>query len=198
MAAAKVTMNIQFTYRGQPEVWSQIYHVDGDFASEDDFLNTVAAIATGLKATVTAACSIISAYGYNAGDTHARYTTTPGDASGLPVTGTFDATFGTPTPGDVAATVRLATARRTSKGKVIYLRKYWHDVYEKNSGTNARDLWEVPQSTACVNFLTTFRDTGYHGRKIAGPDGVVPGAIQADQWLTTRTLKRRGKRRPLP
>jgi hypothetical protein len=97
-------------------------------------------------------------------------------------------------PGDAAMVARWATGRTSSKGKPIYLFKYFHGVVEGNPP----DGILAAQATALQDYADAMLDElGSTSLKMAGPDGVVPiGGAHASPWVTTRTLKRRGRRPP--
>jgi hypothetical protein len=100
-------------------------------------------------------------------------------------------------PGDVAAWVRWSTTQKTSRGKPIYLRNYFHDVYANSTSTH--DALSLAQKAALAqhgsNWFNGFNASGlvYHR---AGPKGAVAQApVVESTYLTTRTLHRRGKRK---
>lgn len=98
------------------------------------------------------------------------------------------------TPGDTAGWVRYGTTQKNKLGKPIYLRNYYHGVYW---GLN-RDEWSPSQKghfdTLGQMFVTGFNVQGTIFRR-AGPRGAVAQNHASSTWLTTRTLKRRGKRK---
>jgi hypothetical protein len=98
-------------------------------------------------------------------------------------------------PGDVAATIRWYTGELSSRGKKVYCRKYMHDVWQD---TASYDDLISQQRTLFLTFANKMIDgTLPGGVKYCGPQGAVLSAPQVNQYLTTRTLKRRGKRPPL-
>ena len=103
------------------------------------------------------------------------------------------ATAGTDTPGDTAAWVRWATGSLNSNGKAIYLRKYFHDVYYEVATTP--DTIADGQKTAYNTFGTAMLTPITGSISMAGPDGEAPpGPRDRSTYITTRTLKRRGRR----
>jgi hypothetical protein len=196
MAVMQAITVKHFTYRGNTEEYSNVYHLSGtqpaDSAAWDAVLNSLRnAEVPLLPNTVT----WTDGYGYNPGhweskpqtvDRHLVWTTSN--------VGTLTITGGTPCPGDDAVWVRWDTGDRNTRGKPIYLRKYFHPAI----GTTATSLDNVlaAQSAALTTYGAKFTDGTSigGGLKICRPNGHLGGAVVAGQFTTTRTLKRRGKR----
>lgn len=202
MAEPGFTAIFKFTYRGAVEEWSQQYHLDSDFADEADFLQTIYEFAQGsdtpsftgsARNCLPNTTDIIRFYGYHDTDDPAAYAVDyESDAfhCRLVMTGL------TQMPGDTAVWTRWDTERLNSRGRKIYLRKYWHAaVCDETAGI---DVVAASQKSALEAFATYATGTGWNGHFLAGPDGNVPGGGSvASQYFTTRTLRRRG-RRPTP
>jgi hypothetical protein len=98
--------------------------------------------------------------------------------------------------GDQAAVVEWKMNRLNAKGKPIYLRKYFHLPAISSADHDALDSTYVTTLNTFATQVMTF-----HGGIRTGPRDKLP-AIPADAavahevipWVTTRTLKRRGKR----
>lgn len=89
---------------------------------------------------------------------------------------------------------RWKTARVNSKGKAIYLRKYFHGVGRDTGDPDSVNATQLSQLQAYAeNLLSAWDPTD---AVLAGPDGVTPSAPFALPYITTRTLKRRGRRPP--
>lgn len=189
-------MVYSFTYRTLLEEWSQQYHLDSDYADEADFIATAAAIRTALKALVTSDVTFERAYGYHHTDDNAAYVRDWRSLADL-VTGTLAPGTGVKAPGDAAFTMRWRTARLNSVGKRIYLRKYFHDALF-TPGEADHDALSGVQSAPAATFAAAAIATGWNGHKLAGPDGVIPDTPVVSPWITTRTLRRRGRRPPPP
>lgn len=184
-----ITINKQINYRGKKEVTSNTYHFSGTTPASDAGWHTLALGIWAAEAPLMASTVQFVGYlGYEAGNEHAvsiKNYLEDGTAP-LAATGIAD---GTGTPGDVAAWVRWATPDRTSKGKRIYLRKYFHEVAQTDDKPVA--AW----FTAANTYGTKMIDgTLPGGAKICGPQGAVASQPFASPFITTRTLKRRGKR----
>jgi hypothetical protein len=190
-----ITIVKRFTYRATPEEFSNTYHFSGTTPVDRAAWKTLAdAIIAAEKLTVASVVSFVGAYGYEAGNDSSvaqiDYDVAP-DAPA--VTGTFSTTE-PKLPGDTAATTRWWTGA-SSRGKKIYCRKYWHAVYA-NPGASGDQLLTA-QKTAFDTFAAKLIDgTLPGGFKYCGPQGAVLQAPVTNTFITTRTLKRRGKRPP--
>lgn len=194
----KITIVKRFTYRNAPEEFSNSYHFSGTVPSDAAGWKTLAdAIITAERPTVIADIKFVRAYGYVAGTiasvAQIDYTQAPNTL--LSGTKTITAQIA---PGDAAATVRWLTPDTNSRGKKIYLRKYFHGV-EVQAGTSdaACDMVNPAQKALWLTFANKMIDgTLPGGFTYCGPQGAVASAPAVAQFVTTRTLKRRGKRPP--
>lgn len=184
-----ITINKEITYRGQPEVYSNTYHFSGTTPSGDAAWHTLAlAIFDSEAVFLPTTTSFVGYLGYAAGNEFAvsikNYL-----EDGTPKVPGKAGNDGTVSPGDVAVWVRWSTPDRTSRGKRIYLRKYFHEVETSNDtvGTLARQ-----RLVAHGNKMIDGTLPG--GVKVCGPQGAVASTPFASPWTTTRTLKRRGRR----
>jgi hypothetical protein len=189
-----ITIVASFTYRDNVEEWSNRYHFAGATpATTSDWKILADAIIAEEKTIVDSLVSFVRAYGYTADGTPSVATIDYTAAPLTPVHGTL-AVGGSFTPGDVAMTCRWQTDRRTSAGKPIYLRKYFHAAQGLSTD---RDMLATAQHTALQAFaVAMLSPLGVGEQTMSGPDGVIPHSPSASPWLTTRTLKRRGKRPP--
>jgi hypothetical protein len=176
-----------FPYRGADEEWSQKYHLDDDFTDVSDFHATFDAFVTAVKPLFDSGCTIIRGYGYHDTDDNAFDTYTLSS----PVTGTRSLSSEVRCPGDAAWWIRWNTERTNSRGRTIYLRKYFHPAYESTT-LGLQDTVPSGLRTAAATFATNATGTGWNGKHLAGPDGNVPGGGNfVSQYNTTRTLHRR-------
>lgn len=181
------------------EAWENTYHFDGDAPTTDSrWLAFANAIRTAEKACFSNLITYWKAIGHEAGNPVAVWfydwiqegSTVTGSASALT----------TPQAGDGAAWIRWSTTQLNTRGKPIYLRSYYHGV--GSNGTTAAELDKVlaAQKSAMQTYgdlwVTGISDgTVTHHR--AGPRGALAQVASVGDYLTTRTLRRRGKR-PLP
>jgi hypothetical protein len=192
MAAAGITLIKTFTYRGAPEEWSNTYHLDGHPTTDADWRTAVDDLISYEKSCYSPRTEVVRALCYEDTDADSVYTYILADFAGN-VPGILPADSGPVAPGDCAVWVRWNTGLRSSSGKAIYLRKYFHDVMSQ--GVPNEDLVEVDNradlQTFALNMLTAEFDV-HHLADSSGrrPDG--PGL--AGTYITTRTLKRRGPR----
>lgn len=185
-----ITINKQITYRGLPEVTSNTYHFSGTTPATDADWNTLAlAIWSAEKPLQPASVKYVGYLGYQAGNEHAVSIKNYLEDGTTPVPGTATEWNGDTIPGDVAVWVRWTTPDRTSRGKRIYLRKYFHEV----ASTDDVPISAFPPK-ALIYANKMIDGTLPGGFKICGPQGAVASNPKVSPYMTTRTLKRRGKR----
>jgi hypothetical protein len=194
-AVVGLTIVKKFTYRGNAaEEWSNQYWFDGAIPADTAAWDALEAALVAQEKTVYSNHTfVVASYGYDsdADNAHAVYVR---DRSAAPVAGTL-VTGGVPAlPGDTAAMLAWKTSRVNTRGKPIYLRKYYHDVY--SSGGDPGDNLMTAQRTAMNALGAKLHDgTFIDGRKIRSrlhPEVILSHATAL--MVTTRTLKRRGKR----
>src|SRR3954454_17276008 len=109
------------------------------------------------------------------------------------VAGTCSTSSSTFPPGDAAVWIRWKTDRYNTKGKPIYLRKYYHGALVL---TGDRDAVAAGQKGALDAFGLKMRDGTFTEGRIIRSQKQVETLIGHGyaSYVTTRTLKRRGKR----
>jgi len=193
-----LTTTKRFTYRGDSsEEFSNTYHFKNAPPTSDALWDALATSVWNCEKMIFPnVVSLVQVYGYDSDDPHAHHVyakdyTIPGP----PPTGAMGIT-GNPFAGDQAACVQWKTNRLNSRGKSVYLRKY---VHRGNVSTGNADNLDATYLTA----LNNFAGSGAVGIQAVGgglrsrdhdETILAAGAIP---FVTTRTLKRRGKR-PLP
>ncbi len=187
----------RFLYRGVAEEWSNKYHFTETAPSNGtDWKTLYDAVIAKEKTLYTSDSHVVRAYGYTNTDNNAvnsfDYT-----AAAAEVAGTFSDGTATTAPGDAAGWVRWKTPDLNSRGKPIYLRKYFHGIKVQ---TAAPDSMPTAWITAANTFGTALQGgTGaITGFTVCGPTGAVASNRTASVFVTTRTLKRRGRRPPTP
>lgn len=190
----------RFTYRGDPtEEWSNEYALTlATPASRAGWITAADALMAAEKPLYRSGSTIVKVYGYDSDDEDAiavfTYDSDSGDFTA--VAGTLVVGTDLPIAGDQAAWIRWKTERLTSKGKPIYLRKFYHGL---TTSPGAPDSPSTTWRTNAATFATALR-TGSNALigAIRGqghsPDPLISSA--AATFMTTRTLKRRGKRPP--
>lgn len=191
MAAPGITVVQTFTYRGAPEEWSNKFHFQGDAPSDPAGWRDLADAFIDLwKTTLTDVVTIVRVLCYEDTDDPAVYTYTLASFSGN-VAGTI--TTGVSADllesGDVAALLRWNTGKTSTKGKPIYLFKYLHGVMH---ASGARDTWR--DTTVAGTFASDVMSASGDWPGLADKAGDAPVGHLAETYLTTRTLKRRGRR----
>lgn len=197
-ATGRITIVKRFTYRDALEEWSNQYWFTGTKPTASGSWKTLAdAIINAEKPFLHSQVKFIRAYGYDADDTKPDPAEWTHDYLGPPDTslaGSKGYLAADAAPGDAAAVVRWFTGRYNTKGKKIYCRKYFHGFFMSLSDPDEVD------STTKTEMQT------YAAKMI---DGTLPGGVKASDrlgstltdpiampYITTRTLKRRGKRPP--
>lgn len=190
-----ITIIKRFTYRGQPEEWSNKYHFSGTTPVNDAAWKTLAdAIIAEERKFIAPTTNFVRAYGYNAGSNFANYSVDYTVAPNTSLTGSMVMTGSQPSPGDAASCVRWWTGVRTEKGKKVYCWKYFHDARLLSGDTDT--LWTT-QRTLLTTFAAKIIDGTLPGSfRYCGPQGAVLETPFVLPYVTTRTLKRRGKRPP--
>jgi len=191
-----ITIIKSFEYRGKPEEFSNRYHFENHHpASDTEWAQLADAIWSAERPCFPPTVKWVQAYGYNAGTEHSIWgwwvdNAGTGPVGTLPVIDAHNYM-----PGDVAATVRWYTGEVNSRGKRIYCRKYFHGVY---SAPGDADSLDGTQKAALDAYAVKMIDGSLPGgARYCGPQGANLTEPRVDPFLTTRTLKRRGKR-PLP
>jgi hypothetical protein len=200
-AQPSITIVKTFTYRGSPEEWSNTYHFTNDAPTTQVRWKALAdAVIAAEKACFDSTCSVTSAYGHKAG-VKARDWFWDYAAHATSVAGTLTVGTMVRQAGDAALWLRWPTDQLTSRGKPIYLRSYFHSVFAAGSASSTVDNAGAAQKTALETYgaawIAGFSDgTVTHARN--GPNGAVGlSPSLASSYPTTRTLERRGKRRPI-
>jgi hypothetical protein len=186
-----------FDYRGVPEEWSNKYWFTqtAPFTSAQ-FRAVFDNIASHEKTLFSSATTIVGGRGYNDNDEHAHsvWEVDLTLAPDTPIPGTLAPGAAERQAGDSAVFVWWKTSRKNTRGKPIYLRKYFHDVY--NEAGPPHDGVADLQKLAMQAFAEGFYTQNFLGFGLAAqghPDEQLV-AYGAHPWITTRTLKRRGKR----
>lgn len=197
MAAAGITVIKTFPYRGGDEEWGNTYHFVGSAPSNpsdwralaDELISLEVAVYTNVVTVVRALC-------YENTDDDSVYTYHLADFGGT-VSGAFVSGDGGHTAtGDDAVWCAWDTGKRSTKGKPIWLRKYFHDAHVGPSQVDQTDPDQVIQLSNLATGLVV--PTGaWPG--IADPEGDAPtGGTRVSAFVTTRSLKRRGRRPTSP
>lgn len=191
-----VTSIKRFNWRGNNEEWSNTYHFSGTTPADAAAWKALTdAIAAAERLALYSITSIVRFYGYAAGNEISVYQRDMTVAPDAIVAGGVTYSNQVLTPGDVAATWRWPTTAFTSRGKRIYGRKYWHNVATDGIGTP--DALSTVQRGLLQTLAAKLIDGTLPGNfRACGPQGAAFGTPLVSPWLTTRTLKRRGKRPP--
>jgi hypothetical protein len=193
-----LTIVKSFNYRGAAEEWSNTYFMDGDLPSSPASWKTLAdAVIAEEVPCYTSRTEVVRAIGHQKGQSVAVWAYDYLAASAA-VPGTMTPTSGSRAQaGDAAGWLRWSTDQLTSKGKPIYLRTYFHDVYAITTGSDI-DLLDTVAVAAYeeygADWVAGFVDGDGTTHHRGGPHGVIGLVPLASTYITTRTLERRGKR----
>ncbi len=195
MAAPGVVVVASFTYRGQPEEWSQLYHFTGAAPSDDAGWNDLITDLIGiLQSCTTNLVTWVRAYGYDDTDHDAVYSVADPDAP-FPAVGAAATAGADIAPGDCAAWMRWKTGRTNTHGKPIYLRKYFHSVILAGESGDAYDQLDSTYKSGLETAAGELAAGVGSWPGLADKNGDAPaGPSAASTFVTTRTLKRRGPR----
>jgi hypothetical protein len=202
--AARIHIVQSFDFRGKAEEFSNRYSFEDTAPfTNAEWLALADGLIAGLRLCLPLTTTFVRAYGYAPNAPFAEFvhdygTTSPPAGSWVPTAGSSRC------QGDSAAFLRLSSDLFTTRGKRIYKRCYYHDVYD--NGTAGFDRLDAAQQSQFTQFAGNLIDGTIHPRfRCCLPRGAVQGGTlhspHVDQWLTTRTLKRRGKRKkdaPVP
>lgn len=192
----RITLVKEFNYRGAAEEWSNTYGFTGpalaDYSAMVTFVNQIAFFE---KTLYVSTCKVVRALIYQPGSIVADRTLDFAAEVGGQTPGTLILTAGTPEwAGDQAGWIR-GKIGVNSKGRPVYVRKYYH------AGTSpVEDTDQVSGNwgAAANAYLNTITGGGLQdGRRWCGPNGQNVSLTARSTHVTTRTLKRRG-RRPTP
>lgn len=196
---ARILIVSKFDYRGKPEEFSNRFSfADRQPIDQTTWLTMANALIDHMIPCFPGSTSFVRAYGYAPSAISAEFVhdfENPGPAR----TGTFIPAAGqTRMPGDTAMTLRYSSAKMSTRGKHVYGRNYFHDVY--NDSASAYDRLSQTQQAAFTQLGTDLCSGTIHPRlSICLPNATWDlFSPHADQWLTTRTLHRRGKRTKTP
>lgn len=194
MAAPGVVIYKTFAWRGNTEEWGNTYHFVGDAPSTDSgWRDLVDDLIDMEKAVIDSSVTIERAICYEDTDNPSVYSydlaafagTVPGSISHTGLGAHVQ-------EGSSAYMARWNTGRRSSKGKPVYLRKYWHPALDTGSNPDV-------VNSGVVALVDTFAEDVMSASGawpgLAGPDGVAPVGWLAETYTTNRTL-RKGRRRP--
>jgi len=199
-ALTGVTSIKKFKYRGNDEEWSNTYHFrDNPPSTSADWHTLVMALGNLEAGIIRASDHIVRFYGYDTDDAKPiSVYTLDLEAEGTPIPGTWvPQATDDDLAGDQAYFAEWQLDHKNSRGKWVYLRKYLHGgqclrtnpdapsaAYRGAVDTYARALWNGT--------------TGFHGG-LRARTGTWPILwTGTSDFITTRTLKRRGKRPPTP
>lgn len=194
MAAPGVVLYKTFTWRGAIEEWGNTYHFVGSSPTDPaGWRALVDALVTQEKAVLANSVTIDRAICYDNTDHSSVYSYNLAAFAGV-VPGTYDpaAHSSYVQEGGSSYMARWDTGRRSSKGKPIFLRKYWHPAIYS---LGAPDAVSASMLALVSTFAGAIISSAGAWPGLAGPDGVAPVGHLANTYTNYRDL-RKGRRRP--
>jgi len=195
-----LTLVKKFDYRGNDEEWTNTYFFTGDAPTSPASWKTLADnVAAGEKTLYPSSTHIVRAIGHEAGESVAVWSYDY-EANTEEIAGTYAETGASRDAGDTAQWIRWSTDQMTSLGKPIYLRSYYHPGFRQTSGTadQVAPSWQTAAQAYGDDWIDGFLDGDSEERHRCGPHGAVGLVTAYSEFITTRTLKRRGRRPTTP
>jgi hypothetical protein len=193
---ARVTLIKAFSYRDAEEEWSNTYGLGGAaFADYAAMLACAATLANYERNVYAATSRVVRAIIYQPGAIISTRTIQFLAEVGSEPTGLLSPSGSfVKWAGDQAGWIRGKIGTST-KGKPVYVRKYFHDGFSLlGDSDETMSDWRG----AAMTFAGQLQSgTAGSGRPWVGPDGETVTLLDRSKYVTTRTLKRRG-RRPTP
>src|SRR5262245_31244493 len=193
-AVTRMTLVKRFEYRGDAtEEFSNSYQfrdtAPNDPAGWEVFTND---LVEAEKPVINQITTFVRAYGYNDSDpsrpsVFCKDFENPGPAPA----GTLPIIPGSVFAGDQAACVEWRTGSKNTRGKWIYLRKYLHGGM--TDATVADDL-DAGYITRLETYAALLQSSAFHGGLCPPNTAMSIEDHKVIPYVTTRTLKRRGKR----
>lgn len=197
MAAATGLVVIKkFQYRDDPnETWSNKYWFTGPVPGPStEWRSLFDALVSHEKKLYPASVTVIGGYGYDdSSDGAQAIWGVDLEALGQTVAGVLPPSPGMGLAGDQAAMIQWKTSRKNSRGKWIYLRKYFHGGHNDSTNPDIVSAAFHTELQAFADLLAVGDATWTRKIRSAAQDEVLQ-THEASWNVTTRTLKRRGKR----
>lgn len=195
MSAPTVRIKVikTFSYRdASGEEWGNEYMFTGATPGDGtEWRDLFDALVTAEKPCYDSSVHVVKGYGYDSPDpTVASVWSVLLDTPVAGTCGSAGSAF--IAPGDTAGWLRWGLDRRNSKGGPVFLRKYFHGLpikdndRDKPSGTWSGNADALGEKLVDGSFID--------GRTITDRLGTEVLGHASGPYLTTRTLKRRGKR----
>lgn len=200
MAPPMITVTKKFQYRGADELWSNSYHLT-DFPVSHTAWEAFALNVMGIERSCYSNDSVgWSFLGYQDSANPATWSALATDI-GANLQGTLAIGSDQAFAGDQAGTIGWKTGFLSTRGKPIWLRKYFHDGFAQVDPSS--DYLSVSTATAYADFGAALLSSPMGLTDVAGADiyyalgsgsARPAGPVRVDPFVTTRTLERRGKR----
>jgi hypothetical protein len=192
---AFLTIEKSFTYRGAREHWDNVYHLDQIPTSSAQWQALGDLVAGKEQACLPSNVQIERYFGHTPGTPPVLVfeLDQPPVGEGGPAGAYTPIATEHQVPGDGAIWVRYGTTQKTSLGKPIYLRNYYHCVFYDGAADTFSPRQATNFNAMAADWVAGINASGTTFRR-AGPRGAVAQNHAVSTFITTRTLKRRGRR----
>jgi len=194
--AIGIQLTKRMTYRSVGEEWSNKYWLSGTPPSTvSGWQALVDALIASEIQCYAASSEIVRAAAWDDNDPHAFVTWTRDyESESASIPGTLPEEVGMKMAGDQAGMVEWKTTRKNSRGKWVYLRKYFHNGFQAAGDADYVSATTQAAYDRLAGTLMGGLQGGVHRIRSQAQDEEIQSHL-VSVYMTTRTLKKRGKKK---